>query len=96
MNRIPECLVIIDPGKERNAIREAKRLGVTTIALIDSDSDPDLVDLPIPGNDDGIRSIELIVRQLADAIREGKGESNIAEQKEEAPAQPMTEAPATT
>ena len=64
MNRIPECLVIIDPGKERNAIREAKRLGVTTFALIDSDSDPDLVDLPIPGNDDGIRSIELIVSSI--------------------------------
>ena len=76
MNRMPECMVIIDPGKERNAIREAKRLGITTIALIDSDSDPDLVDLPIPGNDDGIRSIELIVRQLADAVIQGKGQAN--------------------
>ncbi|QDV70399.1 30S ribosomal protein S2 [Rosistilla carotiformis] len=96
MNRIPECLVIIDPGKERNAIREAKRLGITTIALIDSDSDPDLVDLPIPGNDDGIRSIELIVRQLADAVREGKGES-ASEEKDSAPAvETMAPAPATT
>ncbi|MEO8497582.1 MAG: 30S ribosomal protein S2 [Planctomycetota bacterium] len=68
MNRMPECLVIIDPKKERNAIREARKLGITTVALIDTDCDPDLVDLPIPGNDDGIRSIELIVKQVADAI----------------------------
>jgi len=73
MNRLPECMVIIDPKKERNAIREAQKLGITTVALIDTDSDPDVVDLPIPGNDDSIRSIELIVQQLADAIIEGKG-----------------------
>jgi small subunit ribosomal protein S2 len=73
MNRLPECMVIIDPKKERNAIREAQKLGITTVALIDTDSDPDTVDLPIPGNDDSIRSIELIVQQLADAIIEGKG-----------------------
>jgi small subunit ribosomal protein S2 len=72
MHRLPECLVVIDPKKERNAVREAQKLGITTVALIDTDSDPDLVDLPIPGNDDSIRSIELIVRQLADAILEGK------------------------
>lgn len=78
MNRPPECMVIIDPSKEKNAIREAKRLGVTTIALIDTDSDPDLVDLPIPGNDDGIRSIELIVSQLAESVIQGKGQAAAA------------------
>jgi small subunit ribosomal protein S2 len=72
MNHLPECLVVIDPKKERNAIREAQKLGITTVALIDTDSDPDTVDLPIPGNDDSIRSIELVVQQLADAILEGK------------------------
>ena len=72
MNRLPECLVVIDPKKERNAIKEAQKLGITTVALIDTDSDPDVVDLPIPGNDDSIRSIELIVQQLADAALEGK------------------------
>lgn len=72
MNRLPECLVVIDPKKERNAIREARKLGITTVALIDTDCDPDLVDLPIPGNDDGIRSIELIVKQVADAIATAK------------------------
>ncbi|MBI2827427.1 MAG: 30S ribosomal protein S2 [Planctomycetia bacterium] len=72
MNRLPECMVIIDPKKERNAVREAQSLGITTVALIDTDCDPDLVDLPIPGNDDSIRSIELVVQQLADAVLEGK------------------------
>jgi small subunit ribosomal protein S2 len=83
MNRLPECLFIIDPGKEKNAVREAKRLGITTVALIDSDSDPGEIDLPIPGNDDGIRSIELIVRQMADAVIEGKGQIEMAKGKEE-------------
>ena len=73
MNRLPECLVVVDPRKERNAIREAQKLGITTVALIDTDSDPDQVDLPIPGNDDSIRSIELILRYLADAVLAGKG-----------------------
>jgi len=72
MNRLPECLVVIDPKKEKNAIREARKLGITTLALIDTDCDPDLVDLPIPGNDDGIRSIEVIIRQLADAVAQAK------------------------
>ncbi|HAC89856.1 MAG TPA: 30S ribosomal protein S2 [Planctomycetaceae bacterium] len=75
MNRLPECLVIVDPSKEKNAIREARRLGITTLALIDTDSDPELVDLPIPGNDDGIRSIELLLSQLADAILAGKAQN---------------------
>jgi len=82
MNRLPECLVIIDPKKERNAIREARKLGITTVALIDTDCDPDLVDLPIPGNDDGIRSIELIAKQVADAIFAAK--NNVALQNKDA------------
>jgi small subunit ribosomal protein S2 len=91
MNRLPECLVIVDPGKERNAVREAKRLGITTVALIDTDSDPDSIDLPIPGNDDGIRSVELIISELADAINAARG-NNAAVQKaaDEAVAAPAT------
>jgi small subunit ribosomal protein S2 len=72
MNRLPECLVVVDPRKEKNAIGEARKLGITTVALIDTDCDPDEVDLPIPGNDDSIRSIELIVTLLADALLAGK------------------------
>ena len=75
MNRLPECMVVIDPKKEKNAVSEARKLGVATVALIDTDCDPDLVDLPIPGNDDSIRSIELIMQQLADAVLEGKTEA---------------------
>ncbi|MBI3466944.1 MAG: 30S ribosomal protein S2 [Planctomycetes bacterium] len=72
MNRLPEALIVVDPRREHLAVREAGKLGIPTVALIDTDSDPDLVDLPIPGNDDSIRSVELIVRELTDAILEGK------------------------
>src|SRR5688572_5829328 len=71
LNRMPECLVIVDPTKEKNAVKEARSLGITTVSLIDTDCDPDLIDLPIPGNDDGIRSIELLMRHLAEAILVG-------------------------
>jgi small subunit ribosomal protein S2 len=72
MNRIPEAIVVVDPKKEHIAVKEAKKMGVVTIALIDTDSDPDTVDLPIPGNDDSIRSIELVMGRMADAISEGR------------------------
>lgn len=71
MNRLPECLVIVDPNKEKNAVREARSLGLRTVALIDTDCDPDMIDLPIPGNDDGIRSIEIILAHVADAVLSG-------------------------
>ncbi|MDR1959138.1 MAG: 30S ribosomal protein S2 [Planctomycetaceae bacterium] len=77
MDRFPDCMVIVDPKKEKNAVLEARKLGITTIALIDTDSNPDDVDLPIPGNDDGIRSIELIISLLADAVNEGRTEAGI-------------------
>jgi len=85
MNRLPECMVVIDPKKEKNAVREANKLGVTVVSLIDTDCDPDPVDLPIPGNDDGIRSIEAIVKHLSDAVLSGL--NSVAEnKKDEAPA----------
>jgi small subunit ribosomal protein S2 len=72
MKRLPDALVVIDPKKEHIAVKEAQRMGVATVALIDTDSDPDTVDLPIPGNDDSIRSIELVLSKAADAVLEGK------------------------
>lgn len=72
MNRLPECLVVVDPSKERNAVHEAHLLGIKVVSLIDTDSDPDTVDLPIPGNDDSLRSIRLVARHLCDAIKQGK------------------------
>ena len=71
MDRLPECVVVVDPKREKNAITEARKLSITTVALIDTDCDPDVVDLPIPGNDDSIRSIELVAKQLADATIAG-------------------------
>ncbi|MFK7737531.1 MAG: 30S ribosomal protein S2 [Pirellulaceae bacterium] len=93
MNRIPECLVIVDPTKEKNAIQEAKKLGITTVALIDTDSDPETVDLPIPGNDDGIRSIELILEQLADSVIAGKAENPELKKKADAAPPAAAKAP---
>jgi small subunit ribosomal protein S2 len=72
MNRLPDAIIVIDPHREDIAVKEAQRMGVTTVALIDTDSDPDTVDLPIPGNDDSIRSIELVLSKLADAVLEGR------------------------
>jgi small subunit ribosomal protein S2 len=84
MNRLPECMVIVDPKKERNAVKEARSMGITTVALIDTDCDPDLIDLPIPGNDDGLRSVEVILRHLADAVIAGTAHSRAAKGKERA------------
>jgi small subunit ribosomal protein S2 len=83
MNRLPECLVVIDPKKEKNAVQEARKLGITTVSLIDTDCDPDQIDLPIPGNDDGIRSIELLSRHLADAVLAGRAASSARPETEE-------------
>lgn len=76
LDRLPQCLVVVDPKKEHNAVREARKMGIVSIALIDTDSDPDEVDLPIPGNDDSIRSIQLILSKLADAVLEGKAQGS--------------------
>jgi small subunit ribosomal protein S2 len=72
MERMPGLMFIIDTRREHIAVKEAKKLGVKTIALIDTDSDPDLIDLPIPGNDDAMRAVEIIVHELAEAAIEGK------------------------
>jgi len=72
MNRLPDAIVVVDPKREAISVREAQRMGIATVALIDTDSDPDTVDLPIPGNDDSIRSIELVLSRLADAVLEGR------------------------
>ncbi len=72
MNRLPEALVVVDPKKEKNAVHEAHLIGAKIVSLIDTDSDPDTVDLPIPGNDDSIRSIRLILEYLVDSIKRGR------------------------
>lgn len=72
MAKLPEAMVVIDPVKEATAVREARRLNIPVIALVDTDCDPDVVNLPIPGNDDGIRSIHAIIKVLADGYRHGR------------------------
>lgn len=74
MVRMPSALIIVDPKKEHNALKEAAKLGIPTICLIDTDSDPDLVDIIIPGNDEAMRSIEVICSKLAEAVAEGRAE----------------------
>ena len=72
MTRLPGAMVVIDVNHERNAVREARKLGIPTVCLIDTDSDPDYADIPIPGNDDAMRAIEIVVQSLCAAAAEGK------------------------
>lgn len=87
MTRLPEALMVIDPRREHIAVAEARKLGIKVVAMVDTDCDPDLVDLPIPCNDDSMRSIELMMRRLTDAIIAGKASAPVEpEQTAEAPA----------
>ncbi len=72
MQKLPGALVIVDVKREYIAIREARKLGIPTICIVDTDSDPDAADIIIPGNDDAMRAIDILVTQLADAVEEGK------------------------
>ena len=84
MNRLPDALFVIDIGHEDIAIKEAKKLGIPVIAVVDSNYDPALVDYPIPGNDDAIRAVQLYARAVADAVLEGKAAApNSASVREE-------------
>ena len=72
MRRVPDIVVIVDTRREYNAIQECQKLSIPIVSLLDTNCDPDVVDLPIPANDDAIRSIKLIIGKLADAIYEGR------------------------
>ena len=72
LTRVPDAVFIVDVNNEHTAVREAQRLGMKVLALVDSNCDPDAVDIVIPGNDDAIRSAELIALALAEACREGR------------------------
>jgi len=73
MRRLPDAVIVVDAQYEDTAIREAKRLDIPVIAIVDSNTDPSKVDYPIPANDDSIRTIQLIIAALADAINEARG-----------------------
>jgi len=72
MNRLPGVLVAVDAKKEMIALREARKLGIVTVGIIDTDSDPDWVDVAIPANDDSLKAIEIILGELAEAVAVGK------------------------
>ncbi len=72
MKKLPDMMFVVDAVKEHIAINEARRLGMKVVAPLDTNCDPDLIDYPIPGNDDAIRSIELFCKEMAEAINEGK------------------------
>ena len=82
MTEMPGLLFIVDIGKEHIAVAEARKVGIPIIALVDSDCDPDLIDYPIPGNDDAIRSIRLITNKMASAIIEGQNQRIALETEE--------------
>ena len=73
MRRLPQAVIVVDPEVERNAVREARKLKIPVFGIVDTNSDPDVLDYPIPANDDAVRSVRLIISVLADAVVEAKG-----------------------
>ena len=76
MTKLPDVMFIIDPVEEATALAEAKKLNIPVVAVCDTNCDPDLIDHPVPGNDDAIRAVKLFCSVIADAILEGKGIEN--------------------
>jgi len=93
MKGLPGALFVVDPRKERNAILEARRLGIPVVAIVDTNCDPDEVDYVIPGNDDAIRAVKLIASKVADAVIEGRqGEQlSVSQETEAQPAEAAAE-----
>lgn len=79
MANLPGAMVVVDVNRERNALNEARNLGIPTICLIDTDGDPTLADIPIPGNDDSMRSIDVVIRELCAAAAEGRSKLAMAQ-----------------
>jgi small subunit ribosomal protein S2 len=97
MERAPGALIVVDQRREMIAVREARKVGIPVVCLLDTDSDPDLVDIPIPGNDDAMRAIELILKELCDAIAEGVAgrATAAAEQADQTPPRRRSRRPTT-
>jgi len=76
MENLPDVVIIIDQKREMTAVCEARKLGIPIVSILDTNCDPDLVDIPIPGNDDAVRSIKLILKSLTDSIITGRTEIN--------------------
>ena len=92
MHGIPNVLFVVDPKKERNAVLEARKLGIPVVAIIDTNCDPDEVDYVIPGNDDAIRAVKLITSVIANSVIEAnQGESFSVDDEEEIDMTQLTE-----
>ena len=72
MKKLPDVAILVDQKREMTAIRECRKLGIPIVSILDTNCDPDLVDIPIPGNDDAVRSIKLILKSLTDSINLGR------------------------
>lgn len=83
MEELPDVLFVVDPGMEEIAVHEARILGIPVVSIVDTNCDPDLVDLPIPGNDDAIRAVKLITSLMADAVVEGNQGSEFSAEEED-------------
>ena len=83
MTRLPGLLFVIDAKRERIAVSEANKLGIPIVAIVDTNADPDLITVPIAGNDDAIRSVELITHAIADSVAEARREAPVREEVEE-------------
>jgi len=83
MGRLPGLLFIVDSKKEKIAVTEANKLGLPIVAIVDTNADPDLISVPIAGNDDAIRSVELITKAIADAVVEARREAPVRQEEEE-------------
>src|SRR5258708_14552825 len=83
MARLPGALFIVDSKKERIAVAEANKLGIPVVAIVDTNADPDLINVPIPGNDDAIRAVSLITAAIADTISEARHQMPLHEPSEE-------------
>jgi small subunit ribosomal protein S2 len=82
MSQLPDALIVIDTMREQNAVNEARRLGIPTVAIVDTNADPEMIDYPIPGNDDAIRAIRVMLQKLVDAIVSASGEARLREEVE--------------
>lgn len=96
LERTPGALFIVDPALEEIAVREANRAKIPVIAMCDTNANPDLIDYPIPSNDDAIRAIELMTKLVSKAIREGVAVSNIEQEFQEAAGSSIPETPVNT
>lgn len=84
MTSLPDCLFVIDTGYEKIAVAEARKLGIPVVAVVDSNNDPEMIDVVIPGNDDATRAIKVYAQCAADAIIEGRGSNTVAPREDDA------------